>query len=226
MRPMGYLRIYFNRMAPMLRDTSAAACRRILEPYHSQLWEIAAGGVACFRSLPAEHQLILASSKRCHRTMVWQFMMWEAARLLSATPNVLPLRKFETTNYEIDGRVLVRFKKLDPDGMSSNYPTPRALSFVGDEQYELFEAMWSAPLRVDVGYVLDKTGLGVELILVSRRRGSKVDWIYPIPAPANGVLTLPLRPAAPLAPAATTATRVLSRGERERALKLLREEGS
>jgi hypothetical protein len=210
----------------MLRDTSATACRRILEPYHPQLWEIAAGGVACFRSLPAEHQFILAASKRCHRTIVWQYMMWEAVRVLTNVVGIVPQRKFESTNYEFDGRVLVRFKKLDGSGMSSNYPTPRALSFIGDEQYELFEAIWSAPIRVDVGYVLDETGLGVAKILVSRRRGNKVDWLYEIPMPSDGVLTLPVRPSAPVAPAASTATRVLSRGERERALRLLREDGS
>jgi hypothetical protein len=145
-----------------------------------------------------EHQLILTKSKRATRTAVWQYMMWEAERLLSDLPGVRGARDFETMTWEVDGRVLIRFKHVSPQGLSANYPTKRARSFTNDDQCEIFEEMWSAPLRVDVGYVLDETGLDAARVLVVRRRGADVDWVYEVEPPATGVLVVPIEPVAPL----------------------------
>ena len=51
--------------------------------------------------------------------------------------------------------IVVRFKKMDEDGRSRNYPTKQAKAF--DAQLEL-PGLPPKPLRLTVGYLLDKTG--------------------------------------------------------------------
>jgi len=134
--------------------------------------------------------------------------MNRAEEVLGTIPGIMAHKKYESTTYEMS-LVEARLKKLTPAGFSRNYPTKRALEFVGvgSVQYELIPAMWSAPIRVDVGYVLDKLGQSLETVLVVCRRGGTIEWSYAIPKPAESVAVLPLRPAQPSRPVRVVAKR-------------------
>ena len=50
---------------------------------------------------------------------------------------------------------IVRFKKTDENGTSSNYPTPQAVAF---DKGEVLPGLPAEPTRLTVGYLLDQTG--------------------------------------------------------------------
>jgi len=50
---------------------------------------------------------------------------------------------------------VVRFKKTDEDGVSSNYPTSQARAFDGGDE---LPGVPASPTRLTVGYLLDETG--------------------------------------------------------------------
>lgn len=206
----------------MLPDVSEPACRKVLEPYHDALWRIASGGVEGFRQLPENDQRILGASKRSKANAIHAYMMDEAANELMAIPGITPHTKYESTTYEFPGQIESRFKKLSAEGKSSNYPTPRALSFIGMAQYEIFADQWAAPIRLDIGYVLDKLGQAVEKVLVVRRNGRFVDWMYEIEAPAVSIAVVPIL--SPVAPAPTP-VRIVAKGEGKKRTRRTGEKG-
>lgn len=192
----------------MLPDASEAACRKALQPYHETIWRIVAGGIDGFRQLPEDDQRILGATKRSKANAIHAYMMDQAASELLAIPGITPHTKYESTTYEFPGQIESRFKKLSPQGKSSNYPTPRALSFIGVAQYEIFAEQWSAAIRLDIGYVLDRLGQSLERVLVVRRNGRFVDWMYEIEA-REGAAVVPI--STPLAPAPTP-VRIVAKG--------------
>jgi hypothetical protein len=69
--------------------------------------------------------------------------------------------------------VVVRFKKMDEDGRSRNYPTKQAKAF--DGQLEL-PGLPPKPLRLTVGYLLDVTGVDFIRAQIARPDGRDALW--------------------------------------------------
>lgn len=69
--------------------------------------------------------------------------------------------------------IVIRFKKMDEDGRSRNYPTKQAKDF--DAQLEL-PGLPPKPLRLTVGYLLDKTGTEFVRTQVARPDGREAMW--------------------------------------------------
>src|SRR5690348_3971761 len=106
------------------------ACRKYLEPYHPAFWRAITGAFDRFKKLPDVDKAIFSETKRARSTVMWSYIMHEAARELGALPGVTPHTLFETTTYEVtDGQIETRLKKVNAQGFSKNYPTARARSF-------------------------------------------------------------------------------------------------
>ena len=69
--------------------------------------------------------------------------------------------------------VVIRFKKTDEDGISANYPTKQAQDF---ENGEPLPSLLPAPTRLNVGYLLDATGLGYVRSQVALPIGRSTRW--------------------------------------------------
>lgn len=69
--------------------------------------------------------------------------------------------------------VVARFKKMDEDGRSRNYPTKQARDF--DRQMEL-PGLPSKPLRLTVGYLLDNTATEFVRCQIARPDGRNALW--------------------------------------------------
>jgi hypothetical protein len=69
--------------------------------------------------------------------------------------------------------VVVRFKKMDENGQSRNYPTKQAEDF--DAQRQL-PGLPLPPVRLTAGYLLDKTGTIVLRTQIARPDGRRVKW--------------------------------------------------
>src|SRR5260370_20957516 len=89
-----------------------------------------------------------------------RFWEWDGVRSLEIRG--LKLWLFEHAS------VVVRFKKMDEDGRSRNYPTRQAKAF--DAQLEL-PGLPPKPVRLTVGYLLDRTATEFVRAQISRPDG-------------------------------------------------------
>jgi hypothetical protein len=67
--------------------------------------------------------------------------------------------------------VVIRLKKMDEDGKSSNYPTKQARDY--DAQKEL-PGLPLPPVRLTTGYWLDQTGQIINRVQIARPNGPRV----------------------------------------------------
>ncbi len=202
----------------MLPDSSVEVCRNHLEPYHGTFWHAFERAFAQFRSLTPDHQRIFSTTKRSKTNVMWAFFMEEANKLMANDAGVVPHTIHETTTFEIkSGQIETRLKKVTPEGISRNYPTKRARAFHTVGQFEIFSDLWSAPIRVDVGYVPDDTGLNLAQVLVVFRQGNNVVWMYEIERPESGAVVLPITTPVPgpATPARVVAKRGAAKGKRK-----------
>jgi hypothetical protein len=183
-------------------EHSRDAARRQLEPFHDRFIAAIREAVRKFNAIePPTALYALSKSKRAKATAIWAFIMEEVRTTMSHEPGLRLVEQYGTIEIHVGDNMVARIKKMRPDGFTSNYMTPRVTDFHSADQGELFEHMWGKPLRVDVGYIEDETGMQVAQILVAHRRNpGSIDWTYEMTPPAD---VLPL-PVGPMAPAPTT----------------------
>lgn len=203
----------------MFPDTSAAACQAALEPYHEQLKAIATKGIAKFNEMPADYRLPFMRFKKGLATGMWVFVMDELMRTYpegdkNCTTYPHFKKRYDSIEIHFGANLVARIKKMNDAGFTSNYPTKRNNAYHTDDQAELFVVMWAAPLRVDVGYVLNEFATVAERVMVARRKTpSVIDWTYNITEPDTGA-PVPLHKS----PVPTTPeTLVAARGSEESA---------
>jgi hypothetical protein len=168
-------------------DTSADATMAQLEPFQAQIREILSTAVVTFNMIQPSLLLPLVRWNRSRATCIWAYAM---EGLEQAFPQGGPVKldvKYETITIHVGTNLVARLKKMTPAGFTSNYPTRRARQYHTADQGELFVLQWAKPLRVDIGYVLNDTGTGVEQVLVAHRKTPQIiDWVREIPAPDSG----------------------------------------
>lgn len=112
------------------------------------------------------------SSTQAHCT--FRHILAEAHRLFGGVKGI---RHFEIRGQHLwlfeDANALVRFKKTDLDGVSSNYPTRQALDF---ENGVPLPDLPPEPTRLNVGYLLDDTGIGFVRSQVAIPVGKRTLW--------------------------------------------------
>lgn len=170
-------------------DDPENRCRAILAPYAEILWRIPHRAWDRFDALP--DRAPIAAQPRARANVVWSYMLAEANEHLLGLPGVKPIDAYETRSYLVEDEVLVRFKLLDAEGRSSNFPTRRAQPY--NLNYPI-EGISPSALRVDVGYKLNELQTAISGIEVSHRAGSKVAWRFSLDQPAEAIV-LPIQPA-------------------------------
>jgi len=141
-----------------------------IEPYLDIFDGILRRGHATYEAYPPEIVLDHDASAQAHCT--YRHILKEARLVLDTLPHVehMDLRGQNLWLFK-DANVIIRMKKTDENGVSSNYPTPQAKAF--DDGDEL-PGLPAAPTRLTVGYLLDATGMGYGRSQVSLpvRRGA------------------------------------------------------
>lgn len=127
-----------------------------MAPYLDQINAVLRHGHGVYETYPADIVIDHDSSTQAHCT--FRHTLAEAHRVLDDLPNV---RHMEIRGQNLwlleSANVVVRFKKTDEDGVSSNYRTPQAVAFDGGEELPGLPPM---PTRLTAGYLLDGTGTG------------------------------------------------------------------
>jgi len=85
---------------------------------------------------------------------------------------VLDVRGLKLWLFE-DANVVIRWKKMDEDGRSRNYPTKQAKAY--DAQLEL-PGLPPAPVRLTFGYLLDATKVELVRSQIARPHGREAMW--------------------------------------------------
>jgi hypothetical protein len=118
--------------------------------------------------------VLIEHDRRAQATCTYTHMVAAADRLFVDRAGVrhLEIRNLKLWLFEHAG-IVVRFKKMDEDGKSRNYPTKQAKAF--DAQLEL-PGLPPRPLRLTVGYLLDPTGTEFVRSQVARPDGRDTLW--------------------------------------------------
>lgn len=199
-------------------DLSSAAARRELEQYHDRIVAVIREAVRKYNRIDPSTLFVLSRRPRSKAVGLWAFIMWEVEATLRDLPGLKLVERFDTLELHVGMNLVARIKKMKPNGFTSNYRTARVADFHTAEQGELFVASqgelfshtWAKPLCVDIGYILDETGMEVADVMVARRvTPERVHWTYSMLPPAD-VTPLPVAPVVPIRPRSDEA-RVVAR---------------
>ena len=142
-----------------------------MEPVLDDLNAIPRAAHAAYRSYDPRH--LIEHSPRSQATCIYDHMVAEADRRFGERDGVEPIDVRGLKLWVFDQHTVVRFKKMDEDGVTRNYPTLQARAF--DLNREL-DGVPPKPIRVTVGYLLDPTGTSIKRVQVARPNGRSVDW--------------------------------------------------
>lgn len=166
-------------------DDLETKCRRILAPYAPTLAQIPRAAWDRFLQIPDRLAL---SDPSPRATIVNAYMIDEANAALLSLPNVLPVPNHRSTVYLIEDQIVVRFKYIDDDRLSKNYPTRRALDF-NNPQGSL-RGIPASAVRVDIGYQLNDVATLIDSVLVVRRSKKKVQFSFSLDS-SPAVIAMP-----------------------------------
>jgi hypothetical protein len=151
------------------RDEAGA----ILSPYHSDLRGCVSVGWE--KWLNQVKPLYPRPTLRFRANAIWDGMIDEARVRFNDVPGVNIIDDHRSTFFlTFDGRLLVRFKKLDDRLRTRNYPTQQALTING--QMDLPEVPDGS--LVTIGYRTDELGMSLKDVLVVMSRSNRVRWAY------------------------------------------------
>ncbi len=142
-----------------------------LDPHFDVIDAICRTGLATYRRYPPE--MLIEHSSRAAATCTYDHMVAQAERSLTGRDGVMFLDIRGLKVWVIDNKTVIRFKKMDEDGHSRNYPTKQAKDY--DRQQQL-PGLPFPPLNLVAGYLMDATGTEVVRVQVSRPLGKLIDW--------------------------------------------------
>lgn len=143
-----------------------------LDPFFEDLDAICRSALGTYRGYPPEVRI--EHDRRAQASCIYCHMANEADRRLNGRGGVVPLEHRNLKLWAIEDVVTIRFKKMDEDGRTRNYPTKQAIDY--DAQLPL-PGLPLPPVNLVVGYLLDPTETEIERIQVARPMGRKMmDW--------------------------------------------------
>ncbi len=142
-----------------------------LDPIFEELDAICRGGLARYQQYPPD--IRIDHDARARAACVYAHMEADAHVRLNDLPDVNPLVIRGLKVWIIGEMATIRFKKMDEDGRTRNYPTKQAADY--DRQLPLPRIPYP-PLNLVVGYLPNSLGTDVERVQVARPMGKTIDW--------------------------------------------------
>jgi hypothetical protein len=146
--------------------------------------------------------------KSTSRALVWEHSVQNAVDALSDVPGARIIPVNDTFSFHFDGIVVLRFKRVSLQLLSSNYPTFSALLFHRSDK-DLFG--FEGSHRVEVAHVFDRLERNLDWIGVVARDGRKVLWSFELRSGGAVVEQFPASPKP--APASDHVLRPVKRGD-------------
>jgi len=142
-----------------------------LDPHFDDIDAICRNSLATYRQYPPE--FLLDHDPRAAANCVYAHMVARADERLTGRPGVRFVNIRGLKVWVIGEVATIRFKKMDEDGRSRNYPTKQTRDY--DRQLQL-PGLPHPPLNLVVGYLPDPTGTEVQRVQVARPSGRQIDW--------------------------------------------------
>jgi hypothetical protein len=143
-----------------------------LGPYHDALDEIGRAAHALYRTYsPAQ---LVEHSARSQANVIYDHAVAEAERRLLDDSNVLTkeIRRLQVWIFK-EQDIVLRFKKMDRDGLTQSYQTKQQKSF---DRGEELPGLPYPPERLTFGYLLDATGVEYVRTQIAQPKGASVLW--------------------------------------------------
>lgn len=156
--------------------SSQEEIQEVLGRYEAPIGTSILSAWAAWLAIPEALRLSLSAVPRARANAIAAFAYSEFSRLESGNESIRLHEAHDTVCLVIEEKVLVRFKKLARDYLSSNYQTQRAKEFNGQLALDGIPTI----ARVDVGYILDELTTRIEELAFVYRLGNTVAWKYPI----------------------------------------------
>lgn len=163
-------------------DWTMADAMTALDSFFDDLDAIGRGGLATYRKYPP--QFLIDHDARATANCIYSHMVALAEQRLTGRPGVVFKEIRGLKVWIIGDKTAIRFKKMDEDGRSRNYPTKQAKDY--DRQMQL-PGLPSPPLNLTVGYLADPTGTEVLRVQVARPLGKMIEWCAAIVPPTERV---------------------------------------
>ena len=128
-------------------------------------------GLATYRRYPAE--FLIEHDQRAAATNTYCHMLAEGERRLLGGDGITPADIKGLKVFIVGEVAVIRFKRMDEDGRSRNYPTKQAKDF--DKGMSL-PGLPPPATRLTVGYLADPTGTVVRRVQVAKPHGREIDW--------------------------------------------------
>jgi len=157
-----------------------------LDAHFEQIDAICRGGLARYQEYPPQYRI--DHDGRAAANCIYSHMVALADAFLTDKPGVVFKNIKGLKVWILGDRATIRFKKMDEDGRSRNYPTKQARDF--DRQYPL-PGIPHPPLNLTVGYLADPTGTRVDRVQVAKPAGRSIDWCAAIVPTSDRIVGQP-----------------------------------
>lgn len=114
-----------------------------------------------------------AHATRTRRSITYDHIVETATEVLESQPGVTLVRTQGLVVFDIDRRLLLRFKHLDEQRRSSNISTMQIQEFRGQRP---LPGMPARAVHVEAGYQLNELETAIENIVVICPNGSRIEW--------------------------------------------------
>lgn len=138
-------------------------------------------GFQVYRNYPTE--LLVEHDARAAATNTYCHMIAEAERRFAGRPRVFPKNIRGLKVWIIGMDAVIRFKRMDEDGRSRNYPTRQARDY--DRGRDIPEIPPPA-VRLTVGYWLDPTQTVYQRTQIAKPLGRSTEWCAALVADDKG----------------------------------------
>lgn len=176
-----------NLQAPADLPLSEDEAKTILERLFPYFWQIVLAAWQDWEKIPPAQRLKIGARARANN--IYDFIAFHARFILGKVPgcNIIDHRGLMVLG--VDGRAIVRFKKLRDDKRTSNIMTQQQMLFSTGKE---LPGMPPKAGRLVVGYLLNLTATGIEALLVTCQQGTRLEYYFDIPKAESNVVPLPL----------------------------------
>ena len=153
-----------------------SAVRAVLKPYHAIFADASRAAMKQWLEIPPAQRAAL-DHPRAFANVVWSLFRNEAQVRFSGLPGVTLTHKYNTFGIVVKDQLMLRFKRVNPEGLSRNFPTQTSLKFYA--QFDLPGIPAACP-RAEIGWREDDVRLGLAELSIVMRTGKHLAWRYSI----------------------------------------------
>lgn len=155
---------------------SESAVRDVLKPYHAIFADASRAAMKQWLEIPPAQRAAL-DHPRAFANVVWSLFRNEATVRFSGLSGLTLTHKYNTLGIIVKNKLMLRFKRVNRQGRSRNFPTQASLRFYA--QFELPGIPASCP-RAEIGWREDDVRLGLTELSIVMRNGKHLAWRYSI----------------------------------------------